>query len=164
MVSVFGLGLKDLLSIGSLAVDVYSNVQQTRYAEKAADLQKAELRRQQDVAAARARQEARIKQAQLLAAQGRSGAMTSTATQGAIGIGVSLDTGLSDLNKQVSLQTQQFDLQASNVRNQAFTDTLTSMGVFAASGTMGNLDFGGQQSKEDILAANSASFINRDNR
>ena len=147
--SVFGLGVSDLLNIGKFAASTYTAHKQMEFAKDAAKLQKREVERQRAVEEARARQAARIQTARLRASQGAAGVTTSMGSAGAIGIGSSLEYGLDQLGQQTKLQSKQFDLQASNVQNQAFTDFITGLGTFAVSGTTGNLNFGGGQ-QEDL--------------
>lgn len=139
--SIYGLGIGDLLNIGKFAVSTYSAYSQAEYAKDAAKLQKRELERQRSVEEARARQQARIQAARLRASQGAAGISTSMGTSGQIGIESSLEYGIEQLGQQTKTQSEQFDLQASNVQNQAFTDFITGLGTFAVSGTPGNLDF-----------------------
>lgn len=146
--SVFGLGVSDLLNIGKFAASTYTAYSQTRAAKDAASLQKKELERQRSVEAARARQQARIQSARLRASQGAAGVSTSMSAAGVIGVDSSLAFGLDQLGQQTRLQSKQFDLQASNVQNQAFTDFITGLGTFAVSGTPGNLDFSGGDEEE----------------
>ena len=123
--------VKDIFDIASTGLQIYSSVQQYQTASDTYDLQKKELDRQQSIETARAKRDARVRTAQLLAAQGSAGAVTSTATSGVIGIESSLQAGLTDLDYQMGLQADQYQLSASRSKTQAVVNTFAELGTFS---------------------------------
>lgn len=84
-------------NIAKAGAAVYSSYQQVESAKETAKIQEMELRRQQQVAAATARREARIRTAQLQAGQGRAGVQFSGTQAGVIGLRTTLGTEIQNL-------------------------------------------------------------------
>ncbi len=118
--------IKDIASVASSASSAYASYQQVEYAEKTADMQKDEARRQQQLATYSAQRQARARKAQLLAQQGNAGAFLSTTSSSLSAIDTSLSAGLDELGASTEFNIGQFDIQASNVKNEAMTNIVTS--------------------------------------
>lgn len=131
----FDLGFTDVLGFVDLGLDIYAGVQTIQSAREVEKIQKRELQRQAAIESARAKREARVRKAQLLAAQGTAGATLSTTEAGVFGIESSLQAGLLDLETQTAAQIEQFSIQASQTATQAAVDTFAQLGTFATTDT-----------------------------
>ena len=118
------------LDVVSTGMGLYKDYTSIRLAQKQQDMQESEYRRQQRIAAAAARREARVKKAQLYASQGSANAMTSVTQMGVIGLDTTLGAGLEDLA----------DRTAYNIRSSKAQETAAITSA-AASGVLGAANF-----------------------
>jgi hypothetical protein len=121
------------LGIASLVLGGASAVVQHEGAASQARAQERESRRRKAIETARAKRETRVRQAQLLASQGASGARLSTVQEGVLGLESSLAGGLTDLAQQTSGQIEQFNIQKTQTQVQGALDLASTVGTFAVS-------------------------------
>ena len=122
--------ISQIAQAGAAVGQVYASYKQRGYIEDQQKAQVAEARRQEQLAKVRTAREARIRTAQLLAQQGRSGALASTVAGGVIGVQSDLKGAFSDIAGATAHNISQFDIAASNASTEAFGSLVS--GVFAA--------------------------------
>lgn len=125
-----------VLTVASTAYSVYESEEAKDEAERQAKLkeQQVELQRQQEER--RARRQARIKQAQIAAAGAAAGVGGSIVDAPTAGIGVSLEEGLSLLEKQTQVQTEQIGAELGAKKASLTSQQIQDLGV----GTRTTLD------------------------
>lgn len=122
--------INQIAQAGAAVGQVYASYKQLGYIEDQQKAQVAEARRQETLAKSRTAREARVRTAQLLAQQGRSGAIASTVSGGVIGVQSDLKGAFGDIEGATAHNISQFDIAASNSRNEAFGSLVS--GVFSA--------------------------------
>jgi hypothetical protein len=140
--------IKGGLEIASAASEIYGAYTQAKSAEKLQDLQEAEYRRMQQIEAARAKKDARIRTAHLRAQQGQAGAVTSMGSAGVVGISSSLEYGLEDLSQRTGFNIGSTKMQESASKTQAYAQGFLGVASFAA----------GAKNFSDILGTQEVSL------
>jgi len=122
--------ISQVAQAGAAIGQAYASYKQIGYIEDQQKAQEAEARRQAVLAKASASREARIRTAQLLAQQGRSGALASTVSGGVVGLQTDLNKAFGDIEDITQHNINQFDLEASNKKTEAYGSLVS--GVFSA--------------------------------
>ena len=123
---------KAILDVAGAGAKVYSAYSQAKVAEETQELQEKEYLRQQRLSEADARRGARVRQAQLLSAQGNAGITSSATSSGVIGIGTTLDSGISDLADRTQYNVGVSEQQEQASKTQAYATGALGVATFAA--------------------------------
>jgi len=130
------MGVWDIISgianVASSGAKVYSSYSQAEAAEEQQDLQEQEMRRQQRLAQANAKREARVRQARIYAGQGQAGISSSMATSGIIGVSTTLASGLDDLQQRTDLNIEGTKIAEQNTKTQAYAGMALGAASFAS--------------------------------
>ena len=118
--------------VASAGAQVYGAYQQAEAAKDIQKMQEAEYRRVRQLEAARAKQQARIQKAQMYHQQATSGAMLSTTASGIVGIGSSLESGLTDLSQRTSFNIGSTEMQRDASVSKAIGAGIEGVASFAA--------------------------------
>lgn len=113
---------------------IYGAYQQSQSAKETAKIQKQELLRQQRVAEAQARREARVRTAYLQASQGRAGVQFSGTQAGIIGIGTTLKTEVENLAETTQHNIGMVESQKDAAQWNAAQNAFLGVATFAATG------------------------------
>ena len=150
--------IKDIASIGKDVAGAYSAYESYKAAGEQADLQREELARNQMLQEAAARKEARVKTARLLA----SGIDSSSVEMGVIGVGSSLESGLTDLSERTAFNVGSVGLQESAAKTQAtFSGVGSTLNAAAGTVEFSDLLASNVDATGDLFNAPSGSFENR---
>jgi hypothetical protein len=119
-------------SLAILGISALLTAKKVSDAKETARAQKAEARRQQRIASARALREKRIREAQLSAQAGAAGVSGSIISAPEQALETSLQSAITELARVTETQIEQFDIAADAAVSQAIGGFLSSLGTFAA--------------------------------
>ncbi len=122
----------EIVGIASSGAKVYGAYQEAEYAKDTQKIQEQEILRQQQLSAAAARRDARVRTAQLYSQQGIVGISTSMGSSGVVGIGSTLASGLEDLSERTSFNIESSEMQRDTAVNSAYTQGVLGLTSFAA--------------------------------